>query len=427
MRTRFALAPLVALAFLLPSPVRGQERSEAIARADAIRDTLTQPPGEPGFDAIDAFALPLRIVAVPLELVFDGLGWVAGRVAAPGPPTLPVRVLRDVREWGAEPELTGFGHRSGVAVELELERFDPVYLHTGISIRGSQRHRLGVAWGDDARGLDVSYAFVRDAEPRFWGIGPATPAADRSVFLHDHQEAGALGRLRTGVLSLIGDVGYEDHRIDRGFGSEPDLQDVFDPLPFGAAERTSFVRLGLGAALDLTQKTGFQPRGARLGGGVTAFRGVDGTPSDFHRIEAEAIGYASLNPRQQLAARTFVEVTRLDDGVAIPFFHLARTGGGTALRGFSSDRFRDRDALGLQVEWRYEVWRDLHHRSRVEFFVFFEEAGVTPSIADVTFGDLHESYGFGFRLVDLGGLVGYTSLGFGGEGVHWRVGDSWSF
>lgn len=429
---RSTLVLTTALLAVSAVALSGQEpadsaRAAAIARADAIRDTLTQPPGEPAFDAIDAISLPFDLVAVPLELLFEGLGWVAGRVTAPGPPTLPQRVLTAIEEWGVSPRVTSFGQRSGLAAELRLERFDPLYLNTGISMRGSQRHRLGVAWGDEESGADVSYAFLRDAEPRFWGIGSDTPESAQSVFLHDRQEAAASGRTRVGVLSLAGELGWEDHRVDRGFGGEPDLQDVFDPLPFGAAERTSFARFGLEAGLDLTHRRLFQPRGGRLAGRVTVFRGVDDTPSDFHRFEGEAIGYLPLNPRQELAARAFVELNRLDDGVGIPFFHLARAGGSTALRGFSSNRFRDRDALGLMLEWRYEIWRDLHQRSRVEFFLFFDEAGVTRSIRDVTAEDLHESYGFGFRFVDLEGLVGYTSLGFGGEGLRWRLGDTWSF
>ena len=403
------------------------ERAAAIARADAIRDTLTQPPGEPAFDAIDVLGLPLRIVAVPLDLLFRGIGWVAGRFAAPGPPTLPQRVLAAVEEWGVSPRITSFGQRSGVAAELRLVRFEPFFFQTGVSIRGSQRHRLGLAWGEDDDGVEIAYGFLRDAAPRFWGIGSDTPAEARSVYLHDRQEVAVGGRAASGVASFEGGLGYEDHRVDRGFGSEPDIQDVFDPLPFGASGRTRFARFGLEAGLDLTRLTGFQRRGARILGTVTVFRGVDGTPSDFHRLEAEAVGYLPLNPRQQLAARTFIELNRLDDGVGIPFFHLARAGGGTALRGFSSNRFRDRDALGLMLEWRYEIWRDLHQRSRMEFFLFFDEGGVTRSIADVSGRDIHESYGLGFRFVDLEGLVGYTSLGFGGEGLHWRLGDSWSF
>lgn len=403
------------------------ERAEAIERADAIRDTLTQPPGAPPFDAIDALMLPLRIVAVPLDLLFKGIGWAAGRITRPGPPTLPVRVVRAVREWGAVPRITSFGQRSGVAFELDLVRFSPFFFSSGISIRGSQRHELGVELGGPEAGLTASYAFLRDAEPRFWGIGSGTSQEMESVFLRDQQRLGVSAAGRVGVLRLSGSAGYEDNRVDRGFGGNPDLHDVFDPLPFGVAERTEYARLEATAALDFTRQRAFQSRGVLFGAGGALFRGVDGTPSDFHRLEGEVIGYLPINPRQQLAVRSFAVVTRLDDGEGIPFFHLARVGGSTGLRGFSTDRFRDRDAFGLMAEWRYEIWRELHQRSRMEFFLFFDAAGVTGSLGDLSSEDLRESYGFGFRLVKLEGLVGYTSFGFGAEGFRWRLGDSWSF
>lgn len=423
---------LAAVALALALPLAAQQlpdstRAAAVARADAIRDTLAQPPGEPGFDAIDVIGLPLKLVSVPLDLLFRGIGWVAGRITAPGPPTLPQRVVTAMNEWGASPRLTSFGQRSGVAAELRLVRFDPLYLRTGISVRGSQRHRVGVAWGERESGVDLAYEFRRDVEPRFWGIGPDTPREDKSVYLLDRQTVEASAARHFGPLFLAGSAAYEDNRLDRGYGSEPDLQDVFDPLPFGAGERTRFAILSAEVALDVTHRVGFQSRGLKLGGSGTLYRGVDGTPSDFHRLEGELAGYLPLNPRQELAARTFVQTTRLDDGVDIPFFHLARVGGSTGLRGFSSNRFRDRDALGLMLEWRYEIWRDLHQRSRMEFFVFYDEAGVTPSLAEVRWDDLRHSYGFGFRFVNLEDLVGYTSFGFGGEGFHWRLGDSWSF
>ncbi|MGH7540497.1 MAG: BamA/TamA family outer membrane protein, partial [Gemmatimonadota bacterium] len=201
----------------------------------------------------------------------------------------------------------------------------------------------------------------------------------------------------------------------------------FDPLPFGAAERTRFARASAGVALEFTHRAGFQERGARFGVAGDLYRGVDDTPSDFHRLEGEAVGYLPLNPRQLLAVRAFAAATRLDDGQGIPFFHLSRVGGRAGLRGFSTDRFRDRDAVGVMAEWRYEVWRDLHQRSRAEFFLFFDEAGVTSSLGDLSGSDLRASYGFGLRFVTVEGLFGYASIGFGEEGARFRLGDAWTF
>lgn len=430
---RVALAAVAILSVAIV-PARGQEprveptgRDSAIARAAAIRDTLTRPPGSPPFDAVDALGLPLEAVALPARLVVDGVAWLVGRFTLPGPPAFPQRAIISMRNWGAVPRVTSLGQRSGVSLRLDLVRYEPFFLETGISVRGSQHHRAGLRRGGREGEVEASYLFRRDAEPRFWGIGAASREEDRSVFLRDWQLAELRGRREWGPFGLEGAVGYEDDRIDRGFGSGPDLHDVFDPLPFGAARRMSFFRAGGALGLDFTHQVRFQRRGARFGISGQLFRGVDDTPSDFHRLAGEAVAYLPLNPRQLLAVRGFAAAVRLDDGEGIPFYHLATVGGSAGLRGFSTDRFRDRDAAGVMVEWRYEVWRDLHQRSRAEFFLFFDEAGVTRSLADLASSDLRASYGFGLRFVTLDGLVGYASLGFGEEGARVRVGDRWVF
>ena len=61
--------------------------------------------------------------------------------------------------------------------------------------------------------------------------------------------------------------------------------------------------------------------------------------------------------------------TALDkDDQQIPFFMLPSVGGGSSLRGFSSWRFRDRNSLVLQAEWRIMVNRFLD-------MAFFYDAG----------------------------------------------------
>ena len=426
-------------ALAAPFPLRAQEASGAsptereLARAEAIRDTLTRPRGTQPVDAFDIASLPIELATLPLRVLVDGAAWLVERVTLPRPPSFPARALRAVRAWGASPRVGSIGERSGVALRLDLVRWEPLFLETGISIRGSQRHRVGIRWGDEVErlsgepGFEASYLFQRDAEPRFWGIGSDTRERNESVFLHDRQAAGMRGGHGRGPLRLAGAFGYEDHRVDRGFGSKPDLQDVFDPLPFGAVGRSSFLRGDASLGFDFTHRSGFQVRGAgvRLHGSL--FRGVDGTPSDFHVLAAEGIAYLPLNPRQLLAVRAFSRIARLDDGVGIPFYHLSAAGGENSLRAYATDRFRDRDAAGLAVEWRYEVWRDLHRRSRVELFLFFEEAGVARELGDLSGSDLRSGYGLGFRFVTRETTFAHVSLGFGGEGARLRVGEAWTF
>jgi len=289
----------------------------------------------------------------------------------------------------------------------------------------------GVELGGEAGGMRVAYTFRRDAQDNFWGIGNETSKDQRSDFEREKQEVSLEGRLRLGsLLSVGGGFAFEDNQVDRGSdGGLPDLQDTFDPqLPFGAEERVQYVRFSLSSTLDLTHSSGFQRRGLLLEAGASLFRGVGGTDSDFHRFNGDFHGYLPLNSRQSLALRGLVEINRLDDGEGIPFFDLSRLGGSrNGPRGFSTGRFTDFDGLSLMTEWRYQIWEEVEKRSAVEGFVLFDAGAVQENLSDISFSDLHASYGFGMRLLSRKGLKALSYLAFSDEGAQFVLKFEWPF
>jgi hemolysin activation/secretion protein len=100
-----------------------------------------------------------------------------------------------------------------------------------------------------------------------------------------------------------------------------------------------------------------------------------------------------------VAIRGLIELNRADSGAGVPFTHMARVGSREGQRGYPTGRFRDRDAVALMSEWRYEVWRELQDRSRVEGFVFLDVSGVEHSLSALDRRDLSAGYGFGMRVV----------------------------
>jgi len=61
------------------------------------------------------------------------------------------------------------------------------------------------------------------------------------------------------------------------------------------------------------------------------------------------------------------------------------------LRGYSSWRFRDRNSMELQAEWRVIVNRF------VDMAAFYDTGKVTAHARDLDFGGLRHDYGLGFR------------------------------
>ena len=100
---------------------------------------------------------------------------------------------------------------------------------------------------------------------------------------------------------------------------------------------------------------------------------------------------------------------------------LPSLGGGDNLRGFSSWRFRDRNSLLLQGEWRIMV-------NRFVDTAFFYDAGkVAPRTADLDLNGLRHDYGFGVRFHTPFSTLFRIDLAHSGEGVNLVFSSSAAF
>lgn len=401
----------------------------ALATADSIRASFERPPGEPPTDWVDVVDFPLKVIGFPLYVGFVKLpGWLATQVMAARPPGPLVRAYRTMDAWGMRPTIrTSIGPRSAAAVELQLHRLKPFYVHTALSSHGSQRHRAGVLLSGRRSSLTAEARWQRDAQVPFYGIGPDTES-EYGLYRRDYWDVRARGGFRPNrTWSFDLGAGFEDNTVgEPTWTDDTTLEERFDTSElYGTREGTQYLRLDGGATLDLTRWKGFQERGAwlRAEGGV--YRGVSGTESDFHFLTGIAQGYVPLNERQQLALRGLASIVRADGGDGVPFFHLSSLGGPETALGYPNSRFNDNDMLALQAEWRYEVWRDIHNLVRSEFFLYFSEGAVGPRLHEIGRGDWQPSYGVGARLAARERLLGVTYLGWSDEGVHIGLRGAW--
>ncbi len=394
--------------------------------ANVIRASLVRPPRKPKFDVVDAVALPFRILFFPLRLVGLGGAELIGRLAkTPEPPT----PLDRIRQEGVYPALGTIGPRSGTALQVRFDRFSPAFVDAAFSIRASQRYRVGLLFQRGPDLLEISYTFQRNAQPFFWGIGPDTRPEDETQYGWDRQFVAALASKTIDRLVLSGQLAWEDNRVRDGNNRNVDnlVDQPGSSELYGVTERVEYARLNLGAAFDLTHLRGLQQRGLFIQAGVSIFRGVADTDSDFHQFDLTLRGYGPINPRQQLVFQILSTLTRNDGGEGAPFYHLASMGSRLGARSLHQDRFRDFDMLALMLEWRFEVWRELHERSRVESFVFFDNGGVEDRVTHFRLSDFRQSFGFGMRAVALPRAFFVTYMAFGDEGPRFHVSFGTSF
>jgi hypothetical protein len=274
----------------------------------------------------------------------------------------------------------------------------------------------------------------------YFGIGPRTSFDDRSTFRLRETAMGIRGwhRLaRTGRVGGSASVYVPDLGPGRN-RSVPSIEELYSEATApGLSSEPKFGRYRL--FTEFVYPPPPDPNSGESGyrsAYQLAFEFVrdhDSGRHDFHRWEAEVQQrLPGLRTGHRLTLHGFL--TSTDTSADVPYYMLYTLGGsgglksfrpdllgtdGTraTLRGFHSYRFRDRDLLLMQAEYRVPLHRLVHAT------VFVDSGQVAPRTSEL-FGNLRTTTGFSLSYMHKGRPVGRMDVGFGGgEGVHL----SWTF
>jgi len=150
-------------------------------------------------------------------------------------------------------------------------------------------------------------------------------------------------------------------------------------------QRTS----GIGLVVNFdTRDNIFQPgRGSFHQASFMSFRSFLGSEFTFSQYQLDLRKYKTIYDRQVLAVQAWYSVTT---GNA-PFQQLSLLGGSDLMRGYFEGRYRDRNAMVYQAEYRVPVYRKLG-------LVVFGSAGqVAAKLSTFSFNRLRYGGGLGFR------------------------------
>ena len=276
----------------------------------------------------------------------------------------------------------------------------------------------------------------------YFGIGPDTVLSDRAAFRLRETTFGMRGwtrplpavRIGGSVAAYMPDLGRTDSPSVRP------VEDIFSrsALPGFESEPTfgryrgfaEFIHPVLDDVDLLDDATRY--RGAYQ----VAFEVVRDHRSgrhNLHRWETEVQQrIPGIRPGQRLTLHGFLSAT--NSGADVPFYLMYTLGGSgglktfrpdmlggdgsrASMRGFRNFRFRDRNLLLMQAEYRIPVHRYVHTT------VFVDAGQVAPRTSKL-FTDLRANTGFSVSYVRKGRTLGRMDVGFGGgEGMH----VFWSF
>jgi len=228
----------------------------------------------------------------------------------------------------------------------------------------------------------------------FYGIGNETSVDDRTNYLFKQPYGNALFTIfpTRKLLMLRGGAEFSRWSQESGEGSFPSVETRYTPatLPGLGAEVTYLHTQG-GVGIDWRTSPGYARRGGYYGVSFHDYNDND-DEFGFQMVEYQAIQHVPiLRETWVLSFRGRVQGATAKDGQETPYFMLPALGGGSSLRGYNSWRFRDRNSLLLQAEWRIPVNRYLD-------LAFFYDAGkVAPRMADLDLNGLNDDFGIGTR------------------------------
>jgi hypothetical protein len=193
------------------------------------------------------------------------------------------------------------------------------------------------------------------------------------------------------------------------------LFSVFTPdqVP-GVLTQPEFLKYEGGVEFNTRTPRGNPRSGGRYAVNVERFEDLDMDQFAFHRVEVDLQQYVPLlRDRRVLALHGLVSLSDADAGGEVPFYLQRTLGGPDDLRGFRIFRFRDKNALLLQAEYRWEIF------TAVDGAIFYDAGKVAPRAEDIDFRDLESNYGIGFRFGTINGTFLRIEGAFGSrDGKH---------
>lgn len=243
--------------------------------------------------------------------------------------------------------------------------------------------------------LSVLGGWREATEVGFYGIGTDNTSKDdrtNYAFMHPYGSATLTIWPTRRVFLLRGGFEWSQWSQNPGHGSVPSIETAFTPdtLP-GLGASTTYLHTQATAGFDWRTSAGYARRGGYYGITAHDFSDIDDA-FGFEQLDYEAVQHIPiLREAWVLSLRGRVQSTFSKDDQEVPFFMLPALGGGSTLRGFSSWRFRDRDSLLLQAEWRIMANRFL------DTAVFTDAGKVTPRPSALDFKNLKTDYGIGVR------------------------------
>lgn len=279
-------------------------------------------------------------------------------------------------------------------------------------------------------------AFARAREMNqldYYGSGPNSQLFNRTSYAYRDPVIGALGKFRVTPWLALGGRVEEIWPYARSGDRLPTIEQLFFPTGapglfsqplYGRYQGSVDIHLPAGAGGAFYQ-------GTKTRATYAIYDDQDTDQFNFRRLDLEAQQvFAGFAAHHRLTLGGWASTLTTEAGQEIPFSLLPTLGGKSAirsvhdhrlgsdgtdatLRGYRNLRFRDRNLLLLQAEYRVPLW------GPVDATVFADAGKVAGIRSDLDLTDLRRDFGFSLSIMKGWATAARVDVGFGsGEGTR---------
>lgn len=224
----------------------------------------------------------------------------------------------------------------------------------------------------------------RNFPDRYYGVGNRTPESASEFFSFDLLTLKVLGVRNLGNRNFAG-LDYQItnyYNVSKAIGGQLINGDI--PGSFGGFNSG----LGFVYTMDHRDNVFNSQKGMFFEISSYFYSNLIGSNFNFSNYNLTYNKYHPLKKKRTLAWQV---VANLNTG-NVPFYSLAAAGGDEILRGYARNRFRDRNFIGTQAEYRFPIfWR-------IGGVAFAGIGDVFNTPNDIQFRYLKYSFGTGLRL-----------------------------
>jgi len=272
--------------------------------------------------------------------------------------------------------------------------------------------------------LGVQAMYQDQTQINFFGVGPNSPDVQTQYRLKSTDTVGYASISPWTYWTLSGAAGYLfNPKVSSPTGTfRPDVpatQEAFPDVPgVTLVDQPSYVHAQAAFTGDTRDYRGHPTRGGIYRVAVDSYHDQDTGLFTFRQYQAEALQLVRVTgPNWLLAFHGWLVNSDVNFDHQVPFYFMPSLGGATSLRSFDNYRFHDLNALMVNAESRWAVYRHM------DVAAFVDAGNVAPTFRTLNID--HTSVGAGLRFHADHTNFARLDIAHGSEGwqVFFRTGD----